>query len=342
MKHTLKLTAMLAAVLMLAACNKEKELTPDTVATTQERDITYTIADRTTTVHLETDTEFEALLVQFCNYAQQGDSVTFYNANRGNKGVAAKDVATYSTTNREEMIRWMRQMEEAGKTVTITYDPNTGTYNGMAYATAPQPQIDGTLWVDLGLPSGLLWASCNVGAQSPEERGDYFAWGETAPKEIYSWETYIYGTLLQLTKYNSNPSHGHNGYTDTLTILEPCDDAATANMGAPARTPTILEWIELVENTTHIWVENSVNGTNGIRFISTNGNSIFLPATGYISQWGGPNDSLGRCMYWSASLDVSGGAYDIDGRRDTIYMPYPDYSHYRYIGEAVRAVRPKR
>jgi hypothetical protein len=139
MKHTLKLTAMLAAVLMLAACNKEKELTPDTVATTQERDITYTVADRTTTVHLETDTEFEALLVQFCNYAQQGDSVTFYNANRGNKGVAAKDVATYSTTNREEMIRWMRQMEEAGKTVTITYDPNTGSYNGMAYSPGTPP-----------------------------------------------------------------------------------------------------------------------------------------------------------------------------------------------------------
>ena len=82
MKHALKLTAMLAAVLMLAACNKEKELTPDTVATTQVRDITYTVADRTTTVHLETDTEFEALIVQFCNYAQQGDSVTFYNGCR--------------------------------------------------------------------------------------------------------------------------------------------------------------------------------------------------------------------------------------------------------------------
>ena len=208
MKHTLKLTAMLAAVLMLAACNKEKELTPDTVATTQERDITYTVADRTTTVHLETDTEFEALLVQFCNYAQQGDSVTFYNANRGNKGVAAKDVATYSTTNREEMIRWMRQMEEAGKTVTITYDPNTGTYNGMAYATAPQPQIDGTLWVDLGLPSGLLWAKCDLGANAPEEYGNYYAWGEISPKEVYNWNTYRYGTadgegnLLTLIKYN--------------------------------------------------------------------------------------------------------------------------------------------
>ena len=134
--------ALAVGCLLLAACNKEKELTPDTVATTQVRDITYTVADRTTTVHLETDTEFEALLVQFCNYAQQGDSVTFYNANRGNKGVAAKDVATYSTTNREEMIRWMRQMEEAGKTVTVTYDPATGTWNGTAYATAPSPTPD--------------------------------------------------------------------------------------------------------------------------------------------------------------------------------------------------------
>lgn len=156
MKHALKLTAMLAAVLMLAACHKEKELTPDTVATTQVRDITYTVADRTTTVHLETDTEFEALLVQFCNYAQQGDSVTFYNANRGNKGVAAKDVATYSTTNREEMIRWMRQMEEAGKTVTVAYDPNTGTYNGMAYTTAPQPDPGPAPFNSIYVPLGEL------------------------------------------------------------------------------------------------------------------------------------------------------------------------------------------
>ncbi len=155
MKHALKLTAMLAAVLMLAACHKEKELTPDTVATTQVRDITYTVADRTTTVHLETDTEFEALLVQFCNYAQQGDSVTFYNANRGNKGVAAKDVATYSTTNREEMIRWMRQMEEAGKTVTVTYDPNTGSYNGMAYAPGTPPPDQTRVWPAGALLDGL-------------------------------------------------------------------------------------------------------------------------------------------------------------------------------------------
>ena len=90
-------------------------------------------------MHLKSDAEFDALLDRFCTFAQEGSAVTFYNANRGNKGVAAKDVATYSTTNREEMIRWMRQMEEAGKTVTITYDPNTGTWNGMAYINIPEP-----------------------------------------------------------------------------------------------------------------------------------------------------------------------------------------------------------
>ena len=343
MKHTLKLTAMLAAVLMLAACNKEKELTPDTVATTQERDITYTVADRTTTVHLETDTEFEALLVQFCNYAQQGDSVTFYNANRGNKGVAAKDVATYSTTNREEMIRWMRQMEEAGKTVTITYDPNTGTYNGMAYATAPQPQIDGTLWVDLGLPSGVLWAKCDLGANAPEEYGNYYAWGEISPKEVYNWNTYRYGTadgegnLLTLIKYNT---HSDYGTPDSLTILRATDDAATMafGIGSGARTPTKEEWQELIGYSTVEWT--TMNGVNGLKFTSiTNGNTLFFPAAGmrYGSELHGV-DGCGFGFYWSSSLDTNSPSDAWAFCFDANNPVHVGKSNRRY-GFTVRAVR---
>lgn len=225
MKHALKLTAMLAAVLMLAACNKEKELTPDTVATTQVRDITYTVADRTTTVHLETDTEFEALLVQFCNYAQQGDSVTFYNANRGNKGVAAKDVATYSTTNREEMIRWMRQMEEAGKTVTVTYDPNTGSYNGMAYTTAPTPDPQDTVPPAPTIPdfvgldpwlNGTTWAV--QGKEYLRSLSDDYSWRqfrqEYTPQNFT--DRYISGTDLDTFYFYTDTTYRISG-SQTVT-----------------------------------------------------------------------------------------------------------------------------
>ena len=131
MKTYIKLTALLATMLMFVACKPE----PVEV----ERDITYTVDETTTTVHLRTDAEFEALLDRFCDYAENGSTVTFYNANRSSKAIASKDVIRFSTTDREEMKRWMRTQEDAGKTVTVTYDPATGTWNGTAYATAPQP-----------------------------------------------------------------------------------------------------------------------------------------------------------------------------------------------------------
>ena len=77
-------------------------------------------------------------------------------------------------------------------------------------------------WVDLGLPSGTLWATCNVGATKPEEYGDYFAWGETKQKNIYNLDTYRYcnnGDVKQLTKYCSDLEYGYHGFTDNLTVL---------------------------------------------------------------------------------------------------------------------------
>ncbi len=139
MKTTIKFFALLAAVLTFAACDKDKE------APRHERDIVYTVAEQTTTtVHLTTEAEWDALLDQFCNYAEGGSSVTFRNAKSANKS-ATKEAVTYSTTDREEMKRWMAQMEDEGKTVTVTYDPATGTWNGTAYANASQPQPSGSL-----------------------------------------------------------------------------------------------------------------------------------------------------------------------------------------------------
>lgn len=124
---TIKLFALLAAVLTLAACEKE--------GNRHERDIVYTVAEQTTTtVHLTTEAEWDALLDQFCDYAEDGSSVTFRNANSTTKSTTTKEAVTYSTNNRDEMKRWMAQMEAEGKTVTVTYDSQTGTWNGTAYA----------------------------------------------------------------------------------------------------------------------------------------------------------------------------------------------------------------
>ena len=145
-------------------------------------------------------------------------------------------------------------------------------------------------WVDLGLPSGLLWATRNVGASSPTDYGNYYAWGETTPKSVYDWSTYRYynSSTERLTKYTGS---------DGLTILQSGDDAATANYGG--RTPTKEEWQELTNNTTSQWI--TINGVNGRCFTGTNGNSLFLPAAG--GRWGSPlghDGSLG--YYWSSSL----------------------------------------
>lgn len=156
--------------------------------------------------------------------------------------------------------------------------------------------------VDLGLPSGIKWASCNVGAEKPEDYGNYYAWGEVLPKEDYSWATYKYanGASDKLIKYCNAASYGNDGFTDNKTTLEPEDDAARMNWGGSWRMPTDAEWQELQDNCT--WTRTTQNGIIGYRVESkTNSNSIFLPAAGYR---GGPNfDSVGPYgRYWSSSL----------------------------------------
>ena len=114
---------------------------------------------------------------------------------------------------------------------------------------------DNHTYVDLGLPSGTLWATCNVGANFPEEYGDYFAWGETQPKDTYNWSTYKYanGDYDKLTKYCNRSDYGNNGFTDNLTALQTGDDPATANWGSGWRRPSKAQWDELLANTTNQW-----------------------------------------------------------------------------------------
>jgi uncharacterized protein (TIGR02145 family) len=191
-------------------------------------------------------------------------------------------------------------------------------------------------YVDLGLPSGLLWATCNVGANAPEEYGDYFAWGETTPKDTYNWSTYQYcmGSSSTLTKYCNNSSYGYEGFTDDLTTLLPEDDAATANWGSGWRIPTKAEWQELYNNTTVTWTQQ--NGVNGRLFTASNGNSLFLPAAGY--RWSGElNSAGGYGGYWSSSLDTDYPIYALDFYFGSDYAYVGDGG--RYYGQSVRAVR---
>ena len=195
------------------------------------------------------------------------------------------------------------------------------------------------LYVDLGLPSGLLWATCNVGADTPEGYGDYFAWGETAPKDTYNWSTYQYcnGSYNTLTKYCQNSSYGYNGFTDDLTTLEPGDDAATANWGNGWRMPTKEEWQELYNNTTNTWTTQ--NGVDGRLFTATNGNSLFLPAAGY--RYGSSHYSAGSPgSYLSSALDT-GSTISVCYFR--FFSDYYDMgSCYRSYGFTVRPVRSAR
>ena len=191
-------------------------------------------------------------------------------------------------------------------------------------------------YVDLGLPSGLLWATCNVGADSPEDYGDYFAWGETQPKDYYDWSTYQYchGSDNTLTKYCNNSNYGYNGFIDNLTTLLPEDDAATANWRSGWRMPTETEWLELYQKTTNIWTTQ--NGVNGRLFTASNGNSLFLPAAGYLDQ-----DSLKEddswSYHWSSSLFM---AYSVYARGFHFSSSYSNTgSAARYYGRPVRAVR---
>lgn len=205
----------------------------------------------------------------------------------------------------------------------------SGVKKTQAFATLPvinvvtsYPTIEGIYdpyngheYVDLGLPSGLKWATMNVGATEPEESGYYFAWGETGPKATYDEGTYT--------------------YTDNPTTLPLDHDAANVNWGGNWRMPTKAEQDELRNNCT--WTPTQKNGINGYEVKGTNGNTIFLPASGYRNY-----SSLVRFgydgIYWSSSIseDFSFYAYLLICyyQDNTVDWEY----NYRILGMSVRPV----
>jgi hypothetical protein len=195
-------------------------------------------------------------------------------------------------------------------------------------------KVDGHTFVDLGLPSGRLWATCNVGASSPAEYGDYFAWGETSAKSEYNWLTYKWcngASYDDMTKYCTVAGFGYNGFTDNNSLLDAADDAATANWGGLCHTPTQTEFYELRDYCIWQWV-SSYKGENvsGYYVISKqNGNYIFLPAAGYRLAGNVYNQGTYGC-YWTANLRKGYSNYACDlffhsGDADVSYYGYREY-----------------
>ena len=221
-------------------------------------------------------------------------------------------------------------------------EPNNGGNNGQNDSIVDDSVIvDVHAYVDLGLPSGTLWATCNVGATNPEDFGDYFAWGETVPKDVYDWKSYLYGNCtfdrFEMTKYCTDSCWGLDGFVDNLTVLEPTDDAATANWGVDWRMATKEEWEELYRKTTCTWTTQ--NGVEGRLITGCNGNSIFLPATGFFLDGALLCPGLG--IYWSSSLHTGfperGWSFHYDLDECHVCGTYE-----RCRGHVVRAVRSAR
>lgn len=192
--------------------------------------------------------------------------------------------------------------------------------------------INGHEYIDLDLPSGTLWATCNVGALSPEEYGGYYAWGETEEKSDYSWESYKWcnGSSSTMTGYCTESIYGT---VDNKTVLEAEDDVAHTRWGGNWRMPTGNEQQELIDNCT--WSPGKLNGTDGYWVTSkSNGKSIFLPAAG--CRQGKETNYCGIFgYYWSGTTrNDNSSAYSI-----RFYNNYVNKEGYgRFTGFTVRPV----
>ncbi len=207
---------------------------------------------------------------------------------------------------------------------------------------------NGHEWVDLGL--SVKWATCNVGASSPGDYGNYYAWGEKYPKSDYNWKTYLFGDCHEVIRirvsrgkvYDFVPGKGKGtkyitdsscGTIDNRTCLERSDDASCANWGGSWRLPTESEYEELLNNCTQSWITQG--GHIGYRFTSKrNGNSIFLPATGIRN--GTTLEKAGTTGgYWS-SFGHNAGACAL--YFDSSNVAVKGKWFFRFIGLAIRPV----
>lgn len=213
----------------------------------------------------------------------------------------------------------------AAGTATVTVTTNDGEKTASCNVTVFVPTIPVPEIIDLGLPSGIKWASFNLGSSKPEEIGDFYAWGEIEPYYIsldplvwkegkeagYTWASYKWcmGKMNTLTKYCPESKYGYNGFTDKKTVLDPEDDAAYMAFGGRWRMPTDTEFTELIFKCT--WEETTLNGAVGHLVTGPNGNSIFFPARRMVEADGSPSNSY-ITWYWTSSVSFSDTVHALD------------------------------
>ena len=194
----------------------------------------------------------------------------------------------------------------------------------------PKGCEDGHEAVDLGL--SVKWATCNVGATTPSENGNYYSWGELETKQNYIlWGEYRFGEYKKFTKYCHDSFYGT---VDNKETLEPDDDVANVNWGGNWRMPTQNEIQELIDKCTWEWMDN--DGQTGYTVTGPNGNSIFLPVVGCKDER--ENDSYAG-NYWSSSLSLKDSpvyAYELHFNKFGIDCR----ENQRIYGLTVRPVRP--
>lgn len=191
--------------------------------------------------------------------------------------------------------------------------------------------------VDLGL--SVKWATCNLGASSPEDYGDFYAWGETKPKDKYLASNYKFnlgdGEVGPYSKYVTSSSYHPNdetyGKLDNKSVLELEDDAAHVKLGKKWRIPTEEEWTELWFSCKWEWT--TINGQKGVKVTGDTGEWIFLPAAGYFKT---SRTSTGAGWYWSSSV-ITYAPCEAHSFNFNSAGPGPDDEN-RYLGLTIRPV----
>ena len=239
--------------------------------------------------------------VEYYSYSSGNQSKTFSINKDGERQVSLTGLEEETTYEYTAFVEWKGERIYGESRQFTTKKKDDGPTEGK--------------WIDLGL--SVKWASCNVGASSPEDYGSYFAWGETSPKDSYYWDN-----CITMEKHMCDIS-GNSAY-----------DAATANWGAPARMPTKAECKELVNGCTWQWT--TYNGVNGMLVTGPNGNSIFLPAAGY--RYGTALNNAGEYgLYWSSTPVEDGDDFACRLYFDAYGDGWFDW-YYRYYGHSVRPV----
>ena len=232
-------------------------------------------------------------------------------------GVYAQDVVVtrqrkqQTTTKPKQNGSQKKQSKATTKTSVIESDPS-GYANGHGY-------------VDLGLPSGTFWATCNIGANNPEQYGDYYAWGEISTKKSYHENNSKWHNVSKKDLQSMNVINNNGKLTSQY-------DVANQKWGVHWHIPSVDQFRELLENTNKTWTK--INGRGGFLFKSKiNGNSLFLPAAGD-KYYGTLRYSGERGNYWTSESSDKSAVHCYFHSGDA----YPDLVLYCYYGQPIRPV----